>query len=64
MKVKEGQIWVSKLTRTRFIVLRKLLVVFPDCYELRELDTNKEYLSIWDEKELNTVCYLEGEENE
>lgn len=62
MKVKEGQIWVSKLTRTRFIVLRKLLGVFPDCYELRELDTKKEYLSIWDEKELNTVCYLEGKE--
>lgn len=64
MKVKEGQIWVSKLTRTRFIVLRKLLGVFPDSYELCELDTKQEYLSIWDEKELNTVCYLECEEND
>lgn len=64
MKVKEGQIWVSKLTRTRFIVSRKLLGVFLDCYELRELDTKEEYISIWDEKELNTVCYLEGENND
>lgn len=64
MKVKVGQIWVSKLTRTRYMVLRKLLGVFPDCYELRELDTKKEYLSIWDEKELNTVCYLDGEQND